>query len=180
MHGHLIETNSFEPGWNNFKNLQLSTNNKSLDHISTVISSQIQVNVIAAGAALAKLAESPTMAIAMGSLGQQRVRHHYDWTVILKRYADMLDNLKFRREKAISQAKQNNLKHMTPMPLLADIFSEWPSNITNLNAIIEAQGHIIDLQRYLNLKIITMYQGQLPSKLLIVSTFKLLSKNIQQ
>ena len=61
------------------------------------------------------------------------------------------------------------------MPLLADIFSEWPSNITNLNAIIEAQGHIIDLQRYLNLKIITMYRAT-PSKLLIVSTFKLLSK----
>ena len=95
--GYLIETN-FEPGWNNAK-IKLSTNNKSLDHISTVISSQIQVNVIAAGAALAKLAESPTMAIAMGLLANK------EYVTIMtgllsSRGIDMLDNLKFRLEKA--------------------------------------------------------------------------------
>ena len=78
--GYLIDTHSFEPGWNNIENLQSAINENSLNQVSTIISSQIGVNTLQAGMALAKLAKSPTMAVAMGALGQQRVREKYDWS----------------------------------------------------------------------------------------------------
>ena len=171
--GYLIDTHSFEPGWNNIENLQAAINENSLNQVSTIISSQIVVNTLQAGKALAKLAESPTMAVAMGALGQQRVRELYDWSSILGRYKDMLDELKLLRMHALSQTSITNIK---PLPMLADIFSEWPNRVIDSNTKIIAQGDISGLEKFLELQIIQIYKNELPPKELIIKTFELLSK----
>ena len=70
--GFRIPTQSFEPGWNDLQLQQLAYQDPALDPVSARISSQIGVDVAAAGDALARLAKSPEMAVAMGCLGEQR------------------------------------------------------------------------------------------------------------
>ena len=144
--GYLIETRSFEPGWNNQNILELSINENCLNKVSTIISSQISVDSLAAGAALAKLAESPEIAVAMGSLGQQRVRQYYDWPIILNRYRVMLDELKSLRAEALCQSSTTGIETIKPMPQLTNIFSEWPSTVINNQAIVIAKGNISELK----------------------------------
>ena len=175
--GYLIETHSFQPGWNNHANLQSAVNENALNEVSTVISSQIGVDTIAAGAALAKLAQSPQLAVAMGALGQQRVREYYDWQIILNDYRDLLDELKSVRAQALSETSITGIETNKPIPELAKIFSQWPSKVINTESEIKAKGTIADLERYLELKIIQIYKDILPSKELIIQTFKLISSS---
>ena len=63
-----------------------------------------------------------------------------------------------------------------PLPMLADIFSEWPSKVINANTKIIATGDISNLKRFLDLQMIQIYNNELPPKTLIVKTFELLSK----
>ena len=56
------------------------------------------------------------------------------------------------------------------------IFSEWPSHVTELNITIKAENNITALKKYLDLQIIQIYQKELPSKNVLVSTFELLRK----
>lgn len=174
--GYLIDTHSFEPGWNNIENLQSAINENSLNQVSTIISSQIGVNTLQAGMALAKLAESPTLAVAMGALGQQRVREKYDWSAVLSSYNNMLDELKLLRTHALSKSSMPSTSNIKPLPMLADIFSEWPSKVINANTKIIATGDINNLKRFLDLQMIQIYNNELPPKTLIVKTFELLSK----
>ena len=69
--GFRIPTQSFEPGWNDLQLQQLAYQDPALDPVSARISSQIGVDVAATGDALARLAKSPEMAVAMGCLGEQ-------------------------------------------------------------------------------------------------------------
>ena len=85
--GFRIPTQSFEPGWNSLQLQQMALEDTALDPVSARISSQIRVDAAAAGAALARLARSPEMAVAMGCLGERRAREHYDWSVVLQRPA---------------------------------------------------------------------------------------------
>ena len=97
--GFRVPTQSFEPGWNDLQLEQLARNDSSLDRVSARISGQIGVDAVAAGAALARLAKSPEMAVAMGCLGERRVQENYDWSVVLHRYSELLDDLLERREQ---------------------------------------------------------------------------------
>ena len=66
--GFRIPTQSFEPGWSDLHLQQLAYEDRALDPVSARISGQIGVDAAAAGAALARLAKSPEMAVAMGCL----------------------------------------------------------------------------------------------------------------
>ena len=89
--GHRIATHSFQPGWSDINLQQLSLSEPALDQVSAHISGQIGVDAVSAGAALARLANSPALAIAMGALGMQRVEQHYDWKVVLNQYSELLN-----------------------------------------------------------------------------------------
>ena len=170
--GYLIETHSFEPGWNNQINQQLAVNENALNEVSTVISSQIGVDTLAAGGALAKLAKSPQMAVAMGALGQQRVRELYDWPIVLNDYRRLLDELKSIREESVT-----GIETSKPIPELAEIFSEWPSKVISKETAIKAAKTVPELEHYLELKMIQIYKEILPSRELILQTFELINKN---
>ena len=76
----------------------------------------------------------------------------------------------------MSQLNHEKASNMHPMPLLGDIFPEWPSHVTDLNITIKAENNITALKKYLDLQIIQIYQKELPSKNVLVSTFELLRK----
>ena len=108
--GFRIPTQSFEPGWNDLQLQQLAYQDPALDPVSARISSQIGVDVAAAGDALARLAKSPEMDVAMGCLGEQRAREHYDWKVVLQQYSQLLDELLERRQEAMGDSSLASLQ----------------------------------------------------------------------
>lgn len=170
--GFRIPTQSFEPGWNDLQLQQLAYQDPALDPVSARISSQIGVDVAAAGDALARLAKSPEMAVAMGCLGEQRAREHYDWKVVLQQYSQLLDELLERRQEAMGDSSLASLASHLPIPPLSQIFAAWPSRTIDAHSIIKPCGNADDLHDYLQLKMIRIYRGELSPHELIRKTFK--------
>ena len=170
--GFLIPTQSFEPGWNNLQIQQLACEEPYLDPISARISSQISVDPAAAGAALARLAKSPEMAVAMGCLGEQRAREHYDWSVILQRYNELMDDLQERRQQAKADPALAPLKSHRPLPPLAQIFAAWPSRTIEAHTAIQPCGDASTLHQHLKLEMVKIYRRELPPTELIQKTFQ--------
>ena len=170
--GFRIPTQSFEPGWSDLQLQQLAYEDTALDPVSARISGQISVDAAAAGIALARLAKSPEMAVAMGCMGEQRAKATYDWSVVLQRYSELLDDLLERRQKAIEDPALAPLRSHRPIPPLAQIFSAWPSCTINTHTMINACGNPLDLHRYLQLEMVRIYRNELPHPRLIQKTFK--------
>ncbi len=169
--GYLIPTTSYQPGWKSVALKQLALDDEYLDQVSARISSQISVDAECAGKALARLATSTERAIAMGALGQQRVRNNYDWSVILKRYEELLDELKDRRKQAINNITLSQLNAKQQMPELASIFAAWPSSSIDANAQIKTKGDVSSLQKHLELSIVKIYRNEMPNPELLLETF---------
>ena len=169
--GHLIPTISYQPGWNSLTLKQLALNDQYLDQVSARIGSQISVDAEFAGSALARLASSSERAIAMGALGQQRVKTHYDWPVVLKRYLELLDELKDRRKQAINNKTLSQLQAKQHMPELANIFAAWPTSTISAETKLKARGDVSTLQKYLKLSITKIYRKEMPVFSLILNTF---------
>lgn len=174
--GHRIETYSFQPGWSDVHLQQLALSELALDKVSARISSQIGVDADSAGAALANLAASPELAIAMGTLGMQRVKDCYDWKVVLNQYGDLLDALKDRRQHAMKSAKHAHLAAIKPIPPLSQVFQAWPSHVINDNSLINACGKQSDLISHLQLGMVIIYQNELPPPELILKVFSQLQR----
>ena len=169
--GHRIATHSFQPGWSDINLQQLSLSEPALDQVSAHISGQIGVDAVSAGAALARLANSPARAIAMGALGMQRVEQHYDWKVVLNQYSELLDFLADRRCHAMKSAKHAKLASMKPIPALSQVFRAWPSQVINESTSLKACGNKVDLIRQLQLGMVMIYRNELPPTTLILKAF---------
>ncbi len=172
--GFRIPTKSFEPGWNNLQLEQLAYEDPALDTISARISGQIGVDADAAGAALARLAKSPEMAVAMGCLGEQRARVNYDWSVVLQKYSELVDDLQEKRQQARADHSLAALAGHRPMPPLAQIFAAWPSCTIDAHTEIRPYGNFADLNHHLQLAMVRIYRNELPSPELILKTFQIL------
>ena len=170
--GFRVPTQSFEPGWNDLQLEQLARNDSSLDRVSARISGQIGVDAVAAGAALARLAKSPEMAVAMGCLGERRVQENYDWSVVLHRYSELLDDLLERRQQAIGDSCFAHLTGNGPTPSLTEIFAAWPSHTIDANINIKPNGNSADLHHHLQLAMVRIYRSELPPAELILKTFQ--------
>ncbi len=170
--GFRIPTQSFEPGWSDPQLQQLAYQDHALDKVSARISSQIGVDAAAAGAALARLAKSPEMAVAMGCLGEQRARKQYDWSVVLQRYSDLLDDLLERRQKALTNPDSAPLESLRAIPPLAQIFAAWPSRTIDAHTAIKPCGDSPNLHHYLKLAMVRIYRNELPPAQLIQKTFQ--------
>ena len=127
--GYRVATHSFQPGWNGIPLQQMALNEPCLDQVSARISGQIGVDAVGAGNALAHLASSPELGIAMGSLGMQHVENNYDWKVVLNQYSELLDTLADLRRHASGSAKHAHLASMKPIPTLQQVFKAWPSHV---------------------------------------------------
>ena len=113
------------------------------------------------------------MAVAMGALGQQRVRELYDWPIVLNDYRRLLDELKSIREESVT-----GIETIKPIPELAEIFSEWPSKVINKETAIKAAKTVPELEHYLDLKDDTDLQKKYFLKRAYPSqTFELINKN---
>jgi alpha-maltose-1-phosphate synthase len=172
--GFRIPTQSFEPGWSDLQLDQLARNDNALDWVSARISGQIGVDTVAAGQALARLAASPEMAVAMGCLGKQRARENYDWSVVLQHYSELLNDLHERRQLAMSDPCLAGLANYRPTPALAQIFEAWPSCTINAHTDIKSFGDSADLYRHLQLTMVRIYSNELPPPELILKTFQIL------
>ena len=170
--GFRIPTQSFEPGWSDLHLQQLAYEDRALDLVSARISGQIGVDAAAAGAALARLAKSPEMAVAMGCLGELHAREQYDWSVVLQRYSGLLDDLQERRQKAHANPALAPLESHRPIPQLSQIFAEWPSRTIDAHTAIKPCGDFQELQHYLRLAMVRIYRNELPPPELIQETFK--------
>ena len=170
--GFRVPTQSFEPGWNDLQLEELARNDSALDRVSARISGQIVVDPVAAGAALARLAKSPEMAVAMGCLGEQRVRENYDWPVVLQRYSELLDDLLERRQQAMDDPYLAHITRNRPTPGLAQIFAAWPSRTIDAHTDIKPNGNSADLLHHLQLAMMRIYSSELPSPELILKTFQ--------
>ena len=170
--GFRIPTQSFEPGWDDLQLQQLALEETALDPVSARISSQIGVDVEAAGAALVRLAKSPEMAVAMGCLGERRAREHYDWSAVLQRYSELLDELQERRQHAMADPSLAPLANQRPIPALAQIFTAWPSSTIDANTAVQACGNALDLHHHLGLAMARIYRRELPPPALIENTFR--------
>ena len=169
--GHRIVTQSFQPGWSDINLQQLALSEHALDQVSAQISGQINVNAADAGAALARLAASPELAVAMGALGIQRVQNHYDWKIVLKHYSDLLDELADRRRLAMGSTNHVNLAAMKPIPPLVEIFKAWPSKVIDVNTSIQTCGDEDTLVKHLHLGMVVIYRNELPPSRLILKAF---------
>ena len=169
--GYRIPTHSFQPGWSDYKLQQLALHDAALDRVSTRISGQIGVDAASAGEALARLAASPQRAVAMGSLGLQRVRAKYDWPVVLKQYNDLLDELADRRRHAMADPALATLAALQPIPPLTEIFNSWPTRIIDAHALIQARGDRDTLNRHLKLEMVNIYESELPPRQLVLDAF---------
>ncbi len=169
--GFRIPTQSFEPGWNNLQLQHLACEDPALDSVSTRISSQITVDPAAAGAALARLAQSPEMAVGMGCLGELRARENYDWSVVLQRYGELLNDLLMRRQRAQADPTLAPLASHRPIPPLPKIFAAWPSRTIDVHTSIKPCSNTADLQHQLQLAMVKIYQKELPPPELIQKAF---------
>ncbi len=170
--GFRIPTQSFEPGWSDLQLQQLAYEDTALDPVSARISGQISVDAAAAGTALARLAKSPEMAVAMGCLGEQRAKENYDWSVVLQRYSELLDDLLERRQKALEDPALAPFRSHRPIPPLAQIFSAWPSSTIDAHTHIKPCRNSSDLDRYLQLEMVRIYHNELPHPRLIQKSFQ--------
>ena len=160
--GNRISTHSFQPGWSGFNLQQLSLNEKALDQVSAHISGQISVDAIGAGAALARLAASPELAVAMGTLGIQHAKNHYDWRIVLNQYCDLLDELADRRRTAGGKSKYVHLESIKPIPPLFEIFDAWPTQVIDARTSIQTCFDIDTLEKHLQLGMVMIYRNELP------------------
>ena len=174
--GYRVETHSFQPGWSETNLQQLALSEPALDQVSAHISGQIGVDAVAAGAALAHLANSPALAIGMGAVGMQRVKQKYDWEVILNEYSALLDSLKDRRQHATNGVKNAKLACIKPIPELSEIFKSWPSHVIDKHASLQACGSEADLIRQLQLGMTVIYRNELPPSTLILKAFSQLQR----
>ena len=170
--GYRIKTHSFKPGWCGVDLQQQALHENALDQVSAHISGQISVDALEAGAALARLANSPERAIAMGALGMQRVERHYDWKVVLDQYNGLLEDLAKRRQTAIEKKHYLNIANMKPIPSLFDVFKEWPTQTIGDKTIIETCNDVDLLNRILRLGMVTIYKNELPPTNLILRSFQ--------
>lgn len=182
--GYRIATHSFQPGWSHETLQQLALQDSALDYVSAQISGQIGVDAAAAGAALARLAASPERAVAMGTLGQQRVQTHYDWPVVLKQYNQLLDELADRRRQAMLDPALAGLASLRPIPPLSQVFAAWPSQVIDAHTPMHACGDEASLKRQLQLAMVQIYRNELPPTALILKAFARLQSlgqaNLQQ
>ena len=169
--GHRIATHSFQPGWSDSNLQQLALSEADLDRVSAQISGQISVDALSAGAALARLADSPSLAVGMGALGRQRVKQNYDWKVVLNQYSELLDVLADRRRHAMKSTRYAHLAGMKPIPALSQIFKAWPSHVISDRNAIHACGNKSDLIRQLQLEMVVIYRNELPPVSLILKAF---------
>ena len=169
--GYRVTTHSFQPGWNNINLRQMALREPALDQVSARISGQIGVDAIGAGSALAHLANSPQLAVAMGALGMQHVERNYDWQIVLKEYSNLLDDLADRRQHASNSVKHANLASMKPIPALPQVFKSWPSQVIDKNSSLQACGNQSDLINHLQLKMVVIYLSELPPTTLILKAF---------
>ena len=170
--GHRISTHSFQPGWSGFNLQQRALNEQALDQVSAHISGQISVDAIGAGAALARLAASPELAVAMGTLGVQRVQNHYDWKIVLNQYCDLLDDLADRRRVASGKLENVIFTSIKPIPPLFEIFNAWPTQAINANTSIQTCCDIDTLEKHLQLGMVVIYHNELPPTPLILKVFR--------
>lgn len=170
--GFCIPTQSFKPGWNNLQLQQLACEDPALDAVSARISSQVGVDADAAGAALARLSASPEMAVAMGCLGERRVREHYDWSVVLQQYNELLDDLRNKRLEAKADPALTPLATHRPIPPLAQIFASWPSVTVDAHTYVRPRGNAPELHHHLGLEMVKIYRRELPPPVLIQKTFQ--------
>ena len=168
--GYRVTTHSFQPGWNNINLRQMALRGPALDQVSARISGQIGVDAIGAGSALAHLANSPQLAVAMGALGMQHVERNYDWQIVLKEYSNLLDDLADRRQHASNSVKHANLASMKPIPALPQVFKSWPSQVIDKNSSLQACGNQSDLINHLQLNG-SNYLSELPPTTLILKAF---------
>ena len=172
--GFRIPTHSFEPGWNDLRLQELACEEPALDSVSAQISGQIGVDIAAAGAALARLAKSPEMAVAMGCLGERRAKEHYDWSIVLQHYSELLDDLQERRQLAKADPDLAPLASHRAIPPLTQIFAAWPSHTIGAHTCIRACGDATDLHHHLQLAMVRIYRRELPPTELIQKTFQYL------
>ena len=158
--GFLIDTKSYEPGLKNKGLQQLLRQNNQLDYLSAVMSSQIDVDVVQAGSALAKLSSSKITARAMGYLGAQRAMSTYDWSKILEMYLDLLKSLKEIRECYSKTARNIDIQSI---PAITKIFESWPSHALNLDAKFLRDKKSAELSQMLDLSITKIYANAIPS-----------------
>ena len=170
--GYRVATHSFQPGWSGLELQQLAVSEHGLDHVSAHISGQISVDTISAGAALARLASSPELAVGMGTLGMQRVQKKYDWKVILTQYSELLDELAHRRDMAMRSDDQSNLRLMKPIPPLFQVFKAWPTQVISNETQIQVCNDEDSLIRVLQLGMIKIYRNELPPSEVILKTFQ--------
>ena len=167
--GFLIDTKAYEPGLKD-KVLQQSLRlNNQLDYLSALMGSQIEVDVIQAGTALAKLSSSKITARAMGCMGAQRARSTYDWSEIIKSYASLLESLRESRESYARMGKNVKLKSI---PSISEIFEKWPSHVHSLDTKFLRNADTSQLKQVLNLSISKIYSKTIPSFNLIMEVHK--------
>ena len=104
---------------------------------------------------------SPEMAVAMGCLGERRVRD-YDWSVVLQHYSELLDDLREKRQQAKADPALAPLANHRPIPPLAQIFASWPSFTVDAH-LRQAMWQRSALHQHLQLAMVRIYRGIAPS-----------------
>jgi len=94
---------------------------------------------------LRSLVEQPALRHAMGSKGTERIRRHYDWTVILKRYSELADELGEIRRKSGKQGSQRWPNRPDPFSLFARFATESISPDMTVSAAECAGGRVDEL-----------------------------------
>ena len=110
------------------------------------------------------------MAVAMGCLGEQRARLHYDWSVVLRRYSELM--MICRRDVNAGDPALSPLKSHPPLPPLAQIFAAWPSHTIDAQTSIQPCGNASSLHQHLQLEMVRIYRRELPPAELIQKTFQ--------
>ena len=112
------------------------------------------------------------MAVAMGCLGERRAKEHYDWSVVLRNYSELLNDLRERRKQAKADPTLAPLASQTPIPPLSQIFAAWPSCTIDAHTAVQTRGNSVDLQQHILLAMVRIYRKELPPPELIQKTFK--------
>ena len=108
----------------------------------------------------------------MGCLGERHAREHYDWSVVLNRYSDLLDDLLERRQKALTDPVRAPSESLQAIPELTQIFAAWPSRTIDSHTAIKPCGDSPNLHNYLQLAMVRIYRNELPPPQLIRKTFQ--------
>jgi len=172
--GYCIQTQSFNPGWDDPELLMLANQESSLDRLSTRISSQIHVDTYQAGRALAHLAHNPSLSQQMGRAGQRHVRQHFSWQSVLQQYAALIVELTSHREAAKAATSA-----MKPLPPLQSIFRNWPTKSLSIHTHlrIDAAYNAKDLDQTLRSAAFRLFSSEIASATTIRSAYQQLAKH---